>query len=252
LIRGQNPGFKWKFTLPTSATGERTNSDISSSGTQATLDVTAEDSIGTGAGVRFIVFYIRLIIGSSAGTVQLQWAQDFAQMEDTKLLAGSTLLVYEGGLQTATNPIVTGKFPIFFDQRSLSTATNETQASPLVLAKWQIVPPAGLTENNDIGIHSGNITSFMRRVSGTSTGTLALADSVDGTTYTAVLLTTTTTDASFTKKNTFDNDTSIIDTRRFLAVVLYDTGGDSVIDAQEIHFNADIILPAGYDLIQLI
>jgi len=249
---GQNPGFKWKFTLPTSATGERTNSDISSSGTQATLDVTTEDSIGTGSGVRFIVFYIRLIVGSSAGTVQLQWAQDFAQMEDTKLLAGSTLLVYEGGLQTATNPIVTGKFPIFFDQRSLSTATNETLASPLVLAKWQIVPPAGLTENNDIGIHSGNITTFMRRVSGSSTGTLALLDSNDGTTYTAALLSTTSTDAGFTKKNTFDNDTSVTDARRFLAVALYDTGGDSVIAAREIHFDAQLVLPPGYDLIQLI
>jgi len=94
--------------------------------------------------------------------------------------------------------------------------------------------------------------SFMRRVSGSSSGRLALLESDDGITYDDFIFLNFSTDAAFTRKSNFDQTTSLDENRQFLAVGLFDSGGDSVIEAREIHMDARIILPAGYTLVQII
>ena len=59
------------------------------------------------------------------------------------------------------------------------------------------------------------------------------------------------TSSTFAAQEQFNQNTSLINTRRFLAIGLYDTGGDSVGEAREIHFDADITLGPGYDFIEV-
>jgi len=94
VISPSNADIKKAFTIPTGATGTL------SSGTWSqilggTIDITSsrnDDSNGT---TQFFMLNGRVIMSTTAGNLVFQWAQNTAQVADTKFLQGSTLLVWE-------------------------------------------------------------------------------------------------------------------------------------------------------------
>jgi len=92
---GTIPDFKYVFSLPTSATGEwilvtgalgsfSTNSNIET----PLLAVANASNQGN-------MFNFKIIMGGTAGDCILQWAQGVANASDTKVLEGSSLIVWE-------------------------------------------------------------------------------------------------------------------------------------------------------------
>lgn len=87
--------LKYKFTLPTGATGKRIGTVLRADVVVDTRDLTTENTL-SGNGVDDINTTIgRIIVGGTAGTAQFQWAQNTLEVSDTKVLQGSTLVVWE-------------------------------------------------------------------------------------------------------------------------------------------------------------
>ena len=88
--------MKYAFSLPSGASGEKHNGNLSASGTPTT-DITASFVItGGGIGViRIGVSVGRIVIAGTAGNVNLQWAQNSARVSDATMRKGSYLLVWE-------------------------------------------------------------------------------------------------------------------------------------------------------------
>lgn len=85
--------LKIQFTLPASATMEAAVIYVDTAGTNAFSAIYRGASLstgGAGAGTtRYISIHGLIKIAGTAGTVQLQWAQDSLEASDTKVLAGS-------------------------------------------------------------------------------------------------------------------------------------------------------------------
>ena len=93
------PDFKWALSLPTGAAAEWGTGGgiIFRSGTSTTVDdgTTPLSSAISGTGTRSFGNFGKLIMGTTAGSVTLQWAQDTSDTHPTKILQGSTILVWE-------------------------------------------------------------------------------------------------------------------------------------------------------------
>ena len=88
--------FKYAFTIPTGATGTKAAAgDWSSTDDSATSSVTVSNSVITASGVRFTPNSGNIIMSSTAGNLQLQWAQNTAETNNTTVTQGSYLIVWE-------------------------------------------------------------------------------------------------------------------------------------------------------------
>lgn len=93
--------IKTIWTLPSGATGRNIRGDWTTTSAVASGDITVSDQVDTTGGTEEIISYQgKIDMGSSSGTCQFQWAQDF-NSGSTTVNKGSTLIVYEQGTSTA-------------------------------------------------------------------------------------------------------------------------------------------------------
>jgi hypothetical protein len=96
------PGFKWKLTAPAGASGY-TGTDLvtaintgsawaSGGGTSNPASTLSGASFTTINGIIAVRMTALVIIGATGGAITLQWAQNTATAEDTKLLMNSCLI----------------------------------------------------------------------------------------------------------------------------------------------------------------
>jgi len=99
--------MKTKWTLPIGATGEISLDDLSSGDiAKDAQDITTSDFKDLSGFFSQVLTYVaRINMGSTAGTCQFQWTQFVATVGDTKVLAGSSLIVYEEGADSGTDSI---------------------------------------------------------------------------------------------------------------------------------------------------
>jgi len=95
LNSGVTPDFKWGISVPTDATAIGIDGYWKSSGPVTTRDVTSVDTTGTTGNNESIHMSFRVINATNAGNVTLQWAQNTSDAGDTKVLEGSTMVVWE-------------------------------------------------------------------------------------------------------------------------------------------------------------
>jgi len=88
--------FKYAFTVPGGATILIMNGSPSSSTLVGTVDGTSVKAITDADGTnQYLLIHGRIIMSTIAGNVQLQWAQNTLEVSDTKVLEGSTLVIWE-------------------------------------------------------------------------------------------------------------------------------------------------------------
>jgi len=85
--------IKMNFSLPTGATGLWAN-DLTASSPRTPVDITTSETISIATGTRLIIKYFKIVMSSTAGNCTLQWAQDVAQVFDTKIYKGSLLVAW--------------------------------------------------------------------------------------------------------------------------------------------------------------
>ena len=91
-ISNSTADFKLEFTAPAGATGGYVDeagkvNDMLAFGTDIFSSV--------GSGEALSIYYGRVVMGATAGDLQLRWAQNTATVVDTKVLAGSTLEIHK-------------------------------------------------------------------------------------------------------------------------------------------------------------
>ena len=98
----EDAALNTKWTLPSGAVGEITNASVAAS-TQGTdmTDITADQShsLSNFPDTDHIWAQGKITMGSTTGTVQLNWTQFSAEITDTIIQKGSALTVYEEGSQ---------------------------------------------------------------------------------------------------------------------------------------------------------
>jgi len=95
-----------QWTLPSGATGEWVNLDWTSGGSSQTQSVTNDIFVSsTGGNIEWVPYAGRIIVGSTGGTCNFQWAQNSPTVGDTKVVKGSSLIVWEEGTSTGTDSI---------------------------------------------------------------------------------------------------------------------------------------------------
>lgn len=97
---GATPDLKWQFTVPSGGSLHGTAIQLDPAGAneiKATLAANPLDIVGTGAGLpRAVCVCIGEITnGSTAGNLQLQGAQNTSDASDSKLIAGSYLVLHQ-------------------------------------------------------------------------------------------------------------------------------------------------------------
>lgn len=88
IISGTTPDMKLIFALPSGAVG-RIYWDTASADPQGWIRLEAEQSVQTSGGEETLNASGVVIVGSTGGTVQFQWAQVVADASDTIIRAGS-------------------------------------------------------------------------------------------------------------------------------------------------------------------
>jgi len=94
---GSTPDFKYAATFPTSATNRRVNDNWQSITKRNTSDFsTVSGNIaGVGAAIGTVAYEGFIVMSTTAGNFQIQWAQNTSAPEDTIVKAGSFLVVWE-------------------------------------------------------------------------------------------------------------------------------------------------------------
>ena len=89
--------LRYAFSLPSGATGLRSASTVfrSNTGQPMTADLTATDFLSVDTTNEMFGYAYSISMGSTAGIIQLQWAQTVAQMGDTIIQRGSALMIHE-------------------------------------------------------------------------------------------------------------------------------------------------------------
>jgi len=108
LLLTQNGGeFKFRWTLPTGATGTVSIDNITSASATLTQDITTSHTILTTGGLvtDVVVFEGRIVTGSEGGSANLQWAQNVSNPSLSAVLQGSYLRVYSDTLTTTAGTI---------------------------------------------------------------------------------------------------------------------------------------------------
>lgn len=91
-----NADLKAALSLPSGATGLWLGTNLVWQIAQTvTANVTTAKPLGTSGSDQCLAVYFRIIMGATAGDVIFQWAQNTAQSSDTKILAGSSIVVWE-------------------------------------------------------------------------------------------------------------------------------------------------------------
>lgn len=92
---GATPAFKCAFTLPSGATWLTGSFDCGSSAANEQFGLMSTTLSGvTGAGANSaVIIHSLILVGSTAGTIQWQWAQNTANASNTIVRAGSSLLL---------------------------------------------------------------------------------------------------------------------------------------------------------------
>lgn len=86
--------IKYLFTVPTGTT--MLSNDYRWDNSNFTLDdATIEDLVITNPSIRGGIFWARIETSSTAGIIQLQWAQQIATVTDTTMKRGATIIVWE-------------------------------------------------------------------------------------------------------------------------------------------------------------
>jgi len=248
-------GMKTTWSLPSGATGKRIPDDFSwffgQFGSTAT-DITTQDNHNTNGQDQHLQFHATITMGGTDGTVNFQFAQDFADASPAKMLKGTTLLVYEEGTSTSASIAdigVTTFVEANFESRAQIQATNFTNANPKFFKKWQIIRPSGLTEFNRTQVKL-TLTAFVRRSAGTSAVELAVSESTDNITY-DFLDFVASNSATFERLDIINRNTVLTEDIQFIAVTMFDDNGDSTIQAREIKVTMQLNMPAGYSLVEI-
>ena len=87
--------FKWLVTLPAGATAEYSTGSWDALSLMSLVDMTASTVLAGLAANFMIAIPFRIIVAGTAGNIQLRWAQDVANVSDTKVLQGSCMVLYE-------------------------------------------------------------------------------------------------------------------------------------------------------------
>lgn len=88
--------FKYGFSIPSGATGLRSDGTVTSGSSAGLVDITVTDPISQlGETNRVTFVFGRIIMGGTPGNALVQWAQNTAEVLDTKLLQGSALVFWE-------------------------------------------------------------------------------------------------------------------------------------------------------------
>lgn len=91
---GTTPDFKYGWTFPTGTTMRYTQNTVPLAGTAFSLFVQIQTDTPQGEGGaadRGLHAWGKVLVGSTAGTLRLQWAQSTANASDTIVRAGSYL-----------------------------------------------------------------------------------------------------------------------------------------------------------------
>lgn len=89
--------FKYALSIPTGATSNRLNGVYDSRTAIGQEDWTSADTWNFGGADGGQIVYGKLIMGTTAGDLTVQWAQNFLEVSDTKVLKGSMILAWEEG-----------------------------------------------------------------------------------------------------------------------------------------------------------
>lgn len=85
--------LKWQFSVPAGCSvAGRGIGDLSSPSNET--DLTGLQTLATGGSDQLLVYVIHIRVGATAGTVVVQWAQNTAEVSDTKMLEGSMLEIH--------------------------------------------------------------------------------------------------------------------------------------------------------------
>ena len=94
LTSNATADFKFAFSVPTGTTGDQGASGLSTTVTQATSTIGNVVPVAVSNTNRLAVWvYASILVGSTAGTLNFQWAQNTSDVGNTVVLAGSSLLV---------------------------------------------------------------------------------------------------------------------------------------------------------------
>ena len=99
--------FKFRWTLPSGATGTVSIDNITSFSATATQDITVEHIVispGTFT-TNIVVFEGRIVTGSEGGPANLEWAQNVSDASPSTVLQGSYLRVYSDSTTTTTGVV---------------------------------------------------------------------------------------------------------------------------------------------------
>jgi len=93
---GTTPDMKIRLTVPSGATAIRTNNFWQGDINRAMLDWTTTISLSGSATLDLFITQVGIVrMGGTAGTVNLQWAQNTSNGGDTTMYGGSLLVAYE-------------------------------------------------------------------------------------------------------------------------------------------------------------
>lgn len=92
---GATPDFKLACTIPSGATAHRLEGLWAANADNQVSDFETSYFIAMTSGTRSTQLPFKLIMSSTAGDFNFQWAQNTSDASDTKVLAGSLLVVWE-------------------------------------------------------------------------------------------------------------------------------------------------------------
>jgi len=93
---GTTPNFKHAFSIPALAGGEwMADLGLWREAAQNLANITIAINHLTDGGNQSMANYFRIVMGATAGNLQYQWAQQTSNGSDTKVLEGSTLIIWE-------------------------------------------------------------------------------------------------------------------------------------------------------------
>jgi len=87
--------IKMAFSVPTNASGDKQAGLWQANNDSNFEDLTLTEQFAVATGTRTNCIYGRVIMGDTAGNLQFQWAQNVAIVEDTTIMQGTVLVVWE-------------------------------------------------------------------------------------------------------------------------------------------------------------
>ena len=95
LVSNATADFKYDFSVPTGSTGLRNDGPLSASSPATASSITGLTVLTTPSGNLVIAIHFTIATSTTAGDITFRWSQDIATAIDTKVLKGSSLLMWE-------------------------------------------------------------------------------------------------------------------------------------------------------------